>query len=103
MSRCPNCSAELTQEYCPVCGQHRIRPDDLSARRFFHESFDEVANLQLKFKTVRTLRGLLTPGWLTVEYLAGRRQAYLAPFKVYLVARESFSCRRLWRDSGLLR
>jgi Protein of unknown function (DUF3667) len=90
MSRCPNCSAELTQEYCPVCGQRRIRPDDLSARRFFQELFDEFANLRLTFKTVRTLRGLLTPGWLTAEYLAGRRQAYLTPFKVYLVCAAIF-------------
>lgn len=45
MSRCPSCSAELEQEYCPVCGQRRIRPEDLSARRFFHEWFDEFANL----------------------------------------------------------
>jgi len=33
MSRCPNCSAEVTQEYCPACGQRRIGPDDLSARQ----------------------------------------------------------------------
>ena len=90
MSRCPNCSAEVTQEYCPACGQRRIGPDDLSARRFFQELFDELADLQLKFKTGRTLRGLLTPGWLTAEYLAGRRQAYLAPFKLYLVCAAIF-------------
>src|SRR5262245_31680800 len=90
MSRCPNCSADLTQEYCPVCGQRRIRPDDLSARRFFQEWFHELANLQLQFKTIHTLRGLMTPGWLTAEYLAGRRQAYLTPFKVYLVCAAIF-------------
>jgi hypothetical protein len=44
----------------------------------------------VKFKTVRTLHGLLTPGWLTQEYLAGRRQAYLTPFKVYLVCAAIF-------------
>lgn len=75
MSKCPNCSAELTQEYCSNCGQRRIRPDDLSARRFFRELFDEVANLDMKFKTVRTLRGLAIPGWLTAEYLGSRRQS----------------------------
>ena len=90
MSTCPNCSAERTQEYCPVCGQRRIRPDDLSARRFVRELFDELADLQVKFKTVRTLRSLLTPGWLTAEYLSGRRQAYLTPFKVYLVCAAVF-------------
>jgi hypothetical protein len=44
----------------------------------------------MKFKTVRTLRGLATPGWLTGEYLAGRRQRYLTPFKVYLVCAAIF-------------
>jgi len=90
MLKCPNCSAELRLEYCSNCGQRRIRPEDLSARRFFRELFDEVANLDVKFKTVRTLRGLLSPGWLTAEYLAGRRQRYLTPFKVYLVCAAIF-------------
>ena len=90
MSKCPNCSAERALEYCPVCGQRRIRPDDLSARRFFREWFDELSDLQAKFKTVRTLRGLLAPGRLTADYLAGRRQSYLSPFKVYLVCAAIF-------------
>src|SRR5262245_56006680 len=54
------------------------------------ELFDEAANLETKFKTVRTLRGLAMPGWLTAEYLAGRRQRYLTPFKVYLVCAAIF-------------
>src|SRR5262245_3972642 len=77
MSRCPNCSAELSDEYCPRCGQRRIRPQDLSARHFFHELADEVTDFRVKFKTLHTLRGLSTPGWLTTEYLAGRREPYL--------------------------
>jgi hypothetical protein len=90
MSKCPNCSAELNQEYCPVCGQRRIRPNDLSALRFFHDWFDEVSSLHTHFKTMRTLRGLLIPGWLTTEYLNGKRQRYLTPFKVYLVCAAFF-------------
>lgn len=58
MAKCPNCSAERTQEYCSNCGQRRIRVDDLSARRFFRELFDEAADLDVTFKTVRTLRWL---------------------------------------------
>ena len=83
MSRCPNCSAELAHEYCPKCGQRRIDPQELSARHFLHELVQEIASLQAKFKTLRTLRALLTPGLLTAEYLAGRRQPHLSPFKVY--------------------
>jgi hypothetical protein len=90
MPRCPNCGAERTLEYCPVCGQRRIDPDELSARRFFRELFEEFASLQVKFKTVHTLRGLLIPGKLTTQYLEGHRQPYLTPFKVYLVCAAIF-------------
>ena len=90
MSRCPNCSAELTHEYCSRCGQRRIHPQDLSARRFLREIADEIASFHEKFKTLRTLRGLLTPGLLTAEYLAGRRQPHLNPFKLYLVCAAIF-------------
>ena len=90
MATCPNCSAERTQEFCANCGQRRIRVDDLSARRFFRELFDEATDLDAKFKTVRTLRRLAIPGWLTADYLGGRRQRYLTPFKVYLVCAAMF-------------
>jgi hypothetical protein len=89
-SRCPNCSAELTDDYCGTCGQRRIHPQDLSARHFVRELADEIANLDSKFKIVRSLRGLLTPGFLTEEYLAGRRQAHLNPIKLYLVCAAIF-------------
>ena len=90
VSRCPNCSAELIDEYCCRCGQRRIHPQDLSARHFFAEVIDEITSLNAKFKTVRTLRGLLIPGFLTREYLEGRRQPLLSPFKIYLVCAAIF-------------
>ena len=90
VSRCPNCSAELGLEYCPRCGQKRIRPQDLSARHYFRELSDEIATLPEQFKTLRTLRTLLVPGLLSAEFLAGRRQPYLSPFKVYVVCAAMF-------------
>jgi hypothetical protein len=90
LPRCPNCSAELADEYCPRCGQRRIRPQDLSARRFLHEVVDEVTNFRAKFKTLHTLRRLLSAGVLTAEYLTGQRQPHLSPFKVYLVCAAIF-------------
>jgi len=62
----------------------------LSARHFAQELTDAVTDFRAKFKTVRTLRGLMIPGFLTVEYLEGRRQPYLSPFKVYLVCAAVF-------------
>jgi hypothetical protein len=90
MARCPNCAAELAHEFCGECGQRRIRPHDLSARHFVGELVDEVASLRAKFKIVRSVQGLFTPGFLTAEYLAGRRQSHLSPIKVYLVCAAIF-------------
>jgi hypothetical protein len=90
MSRCPNCSSELEFEYCPRCGQRRIHPEDLSARHYFRELADEIATLHERFKTLRTLRTLLVPGLLSAEFLAGQRQPYLTPFKVYVVCAAVF-------------
>jgi hypothetical protein len=90
MSQCPNCLAELAHEYCARCGQRRIKPEELSARHFLDEVVDEITTFRAKFKTLRSLRGLLTPGLLTAEYLAGRRQPYLSPFKLYLVCAAIF-------------
>ncbi len=90
MPQCPNCSAELVHEYCGTCGQRRIHPQDLSARHFVRELVDEIANLSSKFKILRSVRGLLTPGFLTAEYLAGRRQSHLNPIKLYLVCAAIF-------------
>ena len=42
------------------------------------------------FKTVRSLRGLARPGFLTYEYLAGRQQPYLSPLKLYLLCAAIF-------------
>jgi len=90
MTRCPNCSAELAHEYCPRCGQRRIKPQELSACHFFSELLDEITTFRAKLKTLHRLRGLLTPGLLSAEYLAGRRQPYLGPFKLYLVCAAIF-------------
>jgi len=87
---CANCSAELAQEYCSRCGQRRIHPQDLSAYHFLRELAGKVANFHAKFKTLRTLRALLIPGLLTAKYLAGRRQPYRSPFKLYLVCAAIF-------------
>jgi Protein of unknown function (DUF3667) len=90
VSRCPNCSAVLTDQHCSAYGQRRIDPRDLSARRFFGDLADEVGTLGFKFKTLRTLRGLLTPGLLTTEFMAGRRQPCLSPIKLYFVCAAIF-------------
>lgn len=89
-TRCPNCSADVTREYCSNCGQRRPERDELTVGHFWRDLVDDITSFQTQFKTVRTLRGLLKPGWLTAEYLAGRRQSLLSPFKTYLMCAAIF-------------
>lgn len=80
---CPNCGAAGSGPFCAECGQRRPRADDYSIRRFLHQVFHEVTELDSGL--VRTLRALFRPGFLTQEHLAGRRARYFSPVKLYLL------------------
>jgi len=78
---CPNCGAALSGPYCSSCGQRQVDLD-----RPFRELSGEVMESFLSFDTriLRTLWPLISrPGWLTLEFLAGRRALYIHPFKLY--------------------
>ena len=95
-ARCPNCSAELSGEYCSNCGQRRIDPEDLSFRHSLRQMVDDAGRLRNKFKTMRSLRALVVPGFLTAEYLAGHRDRYLGPLKLYFVCAAIFFLAAPW-------
>ncbi|HEV2803070.1 MAG TPA: DUF3667 domain-containing protein [Pyrinomonadaceae bacterium] len=81
---CPNCGAWRAGEYCQDCGQRRTHPEHLTIVYFFKHLFGELTELDSKlFRTLRAL--LLIPGRLTTEYLADRKERYVAPVKLYLV------------------
>jgi hypothetical protein len=81
--RCRNCGAPLTGPYCSQCGQFDA-PSDPTLRELLADAWDALTSLDGKLAA--SLRLLLTrPGALTVEYLAGRRARYLAPFRLYLI------------------
>jgi hypothetical protein len=78
---CPNCQAALNGPYCSSCGQRQIDLDQP-----FRELADEAMEsfLSVDARIFRTLGPLVArPGWLTVEFLAGRRVRYIHPFKLY--------------------
>ena len=83
-STCRNCGAAVSRNYCPECGQDTsLHP--LSVWEFYQEIVSHY--VAAEGKLWRTL-GLLAlqPGRLTVEYLAGRRQRYIVPLRLYLTA-----------------
>jgi hypothetical protein len=80
---CRNCGAALSGRFCADCGQAA----DIhvpSTRELFHEALEGITHSDSRLW--RTLCLLwFKPGMLTQEFVAGRRAAYLPPFRLYLV------------------
>lgn len=79
---CPNCGTEVTDRYCPHCGQESQKR--IVSLRIMVE--DAISNfLTLDARLPQTLVPLLfEPGYLTREYIAGRRARYTRPSRLYL-------------------
>ncbi len=80
---CANCGAELSGRFCAVCGQ-REEPRVPSIASVTSEFTNEVFVIESKlWRSFRTL--IFNPGELTSVYLAGRRQLYMSPLRLYLL------------------
>ena len=81
---CRDCDHPLSAEdrFCSACGQPtRIHPPTLW--EFVHEWL--LHYVALEGKLWKSLWGLMArPGFLTLEYLAGRRQRYVQPLRLLL-------------------
>ncbi|MEP5569646.1 MAG: DUF3667 domain-containing protein [Halioglobus sp.] len=81
--RCRNCQTMVTGEYCNQCGQREGRADQ-RFRDLAGELLGDVFDMDSRFW--RTLFFLLfRPGFLSAEFIAGRRARYLPPLRLYLV------------------
>lgn len=80
--RCPNCGTPLSGRYCPACGQE----DHSLAVPLYRLILDFLSDqFQFDSRIGRTLGLLLfRPGHLTRNYLAGQRQRYIPPIRLYL-------------------
>jgi hypothetical protein len=81
---CPECGEALAGEYCHRCGEKRLEGHDLSVHHFFHEAVQELTSVEHSklFHTGWAL--LFRPGFLTNEWIAGRRKRYLKPLNLCL-------------------
>ena len=83
--RCKNCEGPLTAvaDYCPSCGQS-VRMISRPWLEFAREMLAEL--LDFDGRMLRSMKLLLTrPGFLSYEYINGRRVAYTSPIRIYLV------------------
>ena len=84
-SACPSCDAALVGDFCHRCGEKRPGARDLTLRHFVAEAAQEFTSVEHS-KIFRTLRALLLrPGFLSVEWVAGRRNLYLKPLNLCLI------------------
>jgi hypothetical protein len=85
-SSCASCGQPVAGRFCTSCGEEMLDPQKLTVRHFVtHSLVPELVNLDGKIW--RTLRYLLfRPGYLSLEYAAGRRQSYVGPLRVLLLA-----------------
>ena len=82
---CPNCGTEFLGDYCHRCGEQKHHAEELTLKHFFLHATHDLTHLDAK--VFATLRYLFTrPGFLTQEFLAGRRSRYMRPFSLFLVA-----------------
>jgi ribosomal protein L40E len=79
---CLNCRAQLYDRYCHKCGQENIEPKQSLWHLIVH-FFNDVTHFDGKFfSTLKLL--LFKPGFLSEEWVAGRRVSYLDPVRMYI-------------------
>jgi hypothetical protein len=84
---CASCGHPLAGEtYCSRCGEEALDSSKLTVRYFLsHTVLHEILNVDGKiWRTLKLL--LFRPGFLALEYAAGRRRPYVGPVRVLLVA-----------------
>jgi len=79
---CENCHAALHGHYCHHCGQSAHNP-----LKHFGHAVEEVFESfwHLDGRIFRTLRDLLVPGRVAVNFLKGHRVGYVQPLRLFVI------------------
>lgn len=79
---CLNCDIPIHGRYCHQCGQQNIEPKETVLGLVTHFFYD-ITHFDGSF--FRTVKYLVTkPGFLSAEYIKGRRARYLNPIRMYV-------------------
>jgi hypothetical protein len=82
-ARCKNCDAVLLGRFCAHCSQ-AANVHVPTTMELVHELLEGLTHSDSRlWRTLTTL--WFKPGKLTQEFVAGRRVAYLPPFRLYLI------------------
>lgn len=81
---CPNCGAEVHGRYCHECGQDQ-KHYRVSVRHILNDFTSDYLTIDSKlFRSIIPL--LFKPGYLTNQYLNGKRVSFIRPLRMYLFA-----------------
>ena len=79
---CLNCGTTVVGKYCHVCGQENVEPKETFWQLASH-FFANITHFDGKvFTSMKDL--ILRPGFLSNEYMSGKRASYLNPIRMYL-------------------
>ena len=79
---CLNCNTEVQGRFCQNCGQENIETKETVWHLISH-FFQDITHFDGKF--FGTLKYLFTrPGFLSKEYMIGRRASYVNPVRMYV-------------------
>lgn len=83
---CASCGSKLKGNFCSQCGERKLNPDkDYSLHKFIEQTVDGFTHFDTKF--VRSFRALIfKPGFLTSEFINGRRTRYMKPIQIFIIA-----------------
>jgi hypothetical protein len=79
---CLNCGTTLQGRFCHNCGQENLQIKESFGHMMNHAISDYFHFDHKFFHTLKPL--FFKPGYLTNEYMAGRRAQYLHPVKMYI-------------------
>jgi hypothetical protein len=84
---CLNCGTPVARAYCPDCGQEYEGAAQITLSGAFGDFVGEFVRVEFASREfLRSVRSLLTrPGFLTAEYLAGRRAPYYSPGALFIL------------------
>ena len=79
---CENCDTSLQGHYCHTCGQSAHNP-----LKHVGHAIEEVFESfwHLDGRIFRTLRDLLVPGRVALNYLRGKRVGYVQPLRLFVI------------------
>jgi len=82
-AHCKNCGSALLGRFCVDCGQ-AAEVHVPTTTELIHEAIEGLVHADSRlWRTLITL--WFKPGKLTNEFIAGRRAAYVPPFRLYLI------------------